>query len=139
MHGLLFTSDFLREGIRHTRGWMDAETGFLAFRDALARLRPDLENAESLNEAQTEDEVIVPVLRTLGWTDLIRQATTSQADALYFNLYGMDRAEAAYVLDTFPIVRAQEERAFGRYRTRDLVLGYMNALDAGDTESVLAL
>lgn len=47
--------------------------------------------------------------------------------------------EAAYVMDTFPIVRQQDQRAFGRFRTRDLVLGYMNALAAGDTTTVLAL
>ena len=46
---------------------------------------------------------------------------------------------AAYVLDTFPIVREQDEAEFGRYRTRELVLGYMNALAAGDTNTLLAL
>src|SRR3546814_11991403 len=42
MHGLLFTSDFLREGIRHTRGWLDAATEFLAFREAIGRLVDEL-------------------------------------------------------------------------------------------------
>ena len=37
----------------------------------------------------------------------------------------------AYVLSTFPIVRAQEEAAFGRYLTRDLILAHMSALAAG--------
>ena len=44
-----------------------------------------------------------------------------------------------YVLGTFPIVRRQDEAAFGSYRTRDLVLAYMNALDAGDTETVVSV
>ena len=34
-------------------------------------------------------------------------------------------------MSTFPIVRREDEAAFGRYRTRDLVLAYMNALAAG--------
>ncbi|MDE2155309.1 MAG: hypothetical protein KGJ32_05340 [Xanthomonadaceae bacterium] len=58
---------------------------------------------------------------------------------MHGQLFTSDRDEAGYVLDTFPIVREQDEAACGRYRTRDLVLGYMNALAAGDTTTVLAL
>ena len=56
--------------------------------------------------------------------------------ALYFHLYGLDRDDAAYVLGTFPIVQRDDEKQFGRYRTRDVVLAYMNALAAADTEMV---
>ena len=42
-------------------------------------------------------------------------------------------------MDTFPIVRRQDESAFGSYRTRDMVLAYMNALSAGDVETVVAV
>ena len=42
-------------------------------------------------------------------------------------------------MDTFPIVRQQDEAAFNRYRSKNLVLGYMNALAAGDATTVLAL
>jgi hypothetical protein len=51
MHGLLFTSDFLSEGIRHTPGWNDAEHDFIAFRDALGRVFASLGAFASLNEA----------------------------------------------------------------------------------------
>jgi hypothetical protein len=37
------------------------------------------------------------------------------------------------------IVRNTDLRDFGRYRTKELVLGYMNALAAGDIDSVLAV
>jgi hypothetical protein len=73
-----------------------------------------------------------------AWDPEDRRHRIARLDALYFRLYGLDRDEAAYVLDTFPIVREQDERAYGRYRTRALVLGYMAALDAGDTDSVIA-
>ena len=33
----------------------------------------------------------------------------------------------------------QDEAAFGSYRTRDMVLAYMNALSAGDVETVVAV
>src|SRR3546814_17901127 len=79
MHGLLFTSDFLRDGIRHTRGWMDAETEFLAFREAIGRLVAELGDDVRFNEPQPEDEVVVPVLAELGSTDFTRLATPSQS------------------------------------------------------------
>lgn len=63
----------------------------------------------------------------------------ARLDALYFMLYGLTREEAAYVLDTFPIVREQDEARVNRYRTKELVLGYMAALAAGDAQTALAL
>ena len=47
--------------------------------------------------------------------------------------------DAAYVLDTFPIVRRQDEAAYGTFRTHDLIIAYMNALAVGDTDTVVAL
>jgi hypothetical protein len=73
------------------------------------------------------------------WDAEDRRHRMARLDALYFMLYGLDRDEVSYVLDTFPVVREQDEAAFGGYRTRNLVLGYMNALAAGDTTTVLAL
>ena len=77
MHGQLFTSDFLREGIRETPGWDDAENGFLVFRTAVQRLLSGIHADTALNEAQTEDEVILPVLAALGWTQQLRQQTAN--------------------------------------------------------------
>lgn len=42
------------------------------------------------------------------------------------------------MLDTFPIVREQDQARFNRYRTKELVLGYMNAIAAGDTQTIIA-
>ena len=55
-----------------------------------------------------------------------------------FHLYGLFRNDAEYVLSTFSIVCRQDEAAFGKYRTRDLILAYMNPLDAGDTETLVS-
>ena len=73
------------------------------------------------------------------WNAEQRRHLRARLDALYFHLYGLSRDAAAYVLDTFPIVRRQDEAAYRSYRTRDLILAYMNALAAGDTETVVAL
>ena len=72
------------------------------------------------------------------WNEEERLDLRARLDALYFHLYGLGCEDAAYVLDTFPIVRREDEAQFGRYRTRDLILAYMNALAAGDTETVVA-
>ena len=73
------------------------------------------------------------------WNQEERRHLRARLDALYFQLYGLSREDASYVLDTFPIVRKQDEAAFGRYRTRALILAYMNALAAGDTETMVAV
>ena len=42
-------------------------------------------------------------------------------------------------MDSFPITHSNDEREHnGLYLTKDLILGYMNALAAGDTQSVVA-
>ena len=69
------------------------------------------------------------------WDDEERRHLRARLDALYFHLYGLSRDDASYVLSTFPIVRHEDEKAFGHYRTRALVLAYMNALAAGDLET----
>ena len=85
---------------------------------------------------------MAPLARDLGhdgppfpWDDDERRHLRARLDALYFHLYGLSRDAAGYVLDTFPIVRREDEKAFGYYRTRALVLAYMSALAAGDPET----
>ena len=73
------------------------------------------------------------------WDEEERRHLRAHVDALYFHLYGLDRDDAEYVLSTFSIVRREDEAAFRSYRTRDLVLAYMNALAAGDTETDVAV
>ena len=87
-----------------------------------------------------------PFARDLGydgepfaWDEEERRHLRARLDALYFHLYGLGRDDAGYVMDTFPIVRRQDESAFGSYRTRDMVLAYMNALSAGDAETQVAV
>ena len=73
------------------------------------------------------------------WDEEARRHLRARLDALYFHLYGLTKEDAEYVLDTFPIVRREDKAVFGRYRTRDLILTYMNALSAGDTETKVAV
>ena len=89
---------------------------------------------------------LAPFARDLGydgppfrWDEEQRRHLRARLDALYFHLYGLSRDDACYILSTFPIIRREDEAQFGRYRTRDLILAYMHALDADDTETVVAL
>ncbi len=69
------------------------------------------------------------------WDEEDRRHRMARLDALFFHLYGLDKNDADYILNTFPIVRADDEKEFGRFLTRDLILAYMNAVAAGDFET----
>lgn len=73
------------------------------------------------------------------WDEEDRRHRRARLDAIYFRLYGLGEDDAAYILDTFPIVREQDEAAFGKYRTKEMILAYMRAFDAGDAESRVAV
>ena len=88
---------------------------------------------------------MAPFARDLGyhgppfiWNEEERRHLRARLDALYFHLYGLPRDDAAYILDTFPIVRRHDNAAFGHYRTKAMVLAYYNALAAGDTSTDVA-
>ena len=79
------------------------------------------------------------VLPPFVWDEADRRQRRARLDALYFHLHGLDRDEADYVLSTFPIVAKNDQRDFGRYLTRDLILAQMAALAAGDPNAVIAI
>ena len=89
---------------------------------------------------------MAPFARDLGyhgppfiWNEEERRHLRARLDALYFHLYGFSRDDADYILDTFPIVRRHDKAAFGHYRTKAMILAYHNALNAGDTDTDVAL
>jgi hypothetical protein len=80
------------------------------------------------------------VLPPFKWDEEERVHLRARLDALYFLLYGVtDRDDVRYILSTFPGVREDDEKKHGRYRTQELILAYMSALEAGDTETKVAL
>ena len=46
-----------------------------------------------------------------SWDAEERRHLRARLDALYFHLYGLSRNDASYVLDTFPILRRDDEKA----------------------------
>jgi SOS-response transcriptional repressor LexA len=62
------------------------------------------------------------------WDEGRRANLRHELDAMFFHIFGISRADAAYVMETFPIVKRREERAVGEYRTKRLVLERYDAL-----------
>ena len=62
------------------------------------------------------------------WDEARRFQLRCELDAAFLHLYGLSRADAAYILDTFPIVRRKDEAAHGTYRTKDTILGFYDQL-----------
>jgi hypothetical protein len=69
------------------------------------------------------------------WDEVRRFQVRCELDAAFFHLYGLNRADAAYILDTFPIVRRKDEAAHGTYRTRDTILALYDELAICTAES----
>ena len=65
------------------------------------------------------------------WDPEDRAHRMARLDAIFMRLYGLSEDDASYVLSTFPIVKKQDEAAYGRYRSRDLILAYLTALTVG--------
>ncbi len=51
-----------------------------------------------------------------------RATLRAQLDAGMFYLYGIGRDDAAYIMETFPIVKRRDLAAHGEYRTKRLIL-----------------
>ena len=59
-----------------------------------------------------------------------RAQVRAELDAYFFHLYGLSREDADYILETFPIVRKNDEKAHGEYRTKRLILEAYDAMAA---------
>ncbi len=62
------------------------------------------------------------------WDPERRFLLRCELDAAFFHLYGLSRDDTDYVMDTFPIVRKNDEKAHGEYRTKRLILEIYDAM-----------
>lgn len=68
------------------------------------------------------------------WDPERRFLLRCELDAAFFHLYGLNRDDTDYVMDTFPIVRKNDERAHDEYRTKRVILEIYDAMaDAART------
>lgn len=64
------------------------------------------------------------------WEPTGRVLTRRTRTAAFFHLYGIERDDVDYLMDTFPIVRRKDEAAHGEYRAKRLILERYDALAA---------
>ena len=86
--------------------------------------------ARDLGYVDAQGQVKPPI----RWDDEDRRRRMAALDGLFMHLYGVGEDDAAYMLDTFPIVREQDERAFGHFRTKADVLAALERVRAGRLE-----
>ena len=56
------------------------------------------------------------------WDPERRALLRAELDAAFFHLYGLERDDVDYVMDTFSVVRDRDVKAHGEYRTKRLIL-----------------
>ncbi len=135
MIGQLFTHNFLTVGIREAPAWSAVtEPELDEFLAAIKKIYSPFKAGSTLNEAATEDEIIVKVLACLGWTELLAQQVASKT-----------RREDVPDLLLFPDAKAKtaalkEKKEDRRYRHGSAILEskrWMRPLDRGDATDSL--
>lgn len=69
--------------------------------------------------------------------DLARRTTLfAELHAAAFHLYGIAREDVDYIMETFPIVRRNDDARFGEYRTKRLVLEIYDRMQQAKDEGI---
>jgi hypothetical protein len=64
------------------------------------------------------------------WDEGRRELLRVELDAALFHLYGVSRVDVEYVMDTFPVVKREDEAAHsGAFRTKDLILDIYDRME----------
>jgi hypothetical protein len=124
-----------------------------AWRDADDMLKAEIKKQWEANQAATGGHIWNPPewaaivkdgisLPPFKWDETRRAALRAELDAYYAKLYGLTRDELRYILDpkdvygpdfpgeTFRVLKEKEEKQYGEYRTRRLVLEAWDRLEA---------
>ena len=56
------------------------------------------------------------------WDEARRLLLRCELDAAYFHLYGIARDDVDYIMETFSILKRDEEQRYGEYRTKRVIL-----------------
>lgn len=95
--------------------------------------------ARDLGYVDTTGEVLPP----FAWDEERRFTLRSKLDALYLILYGVwdaenpakSREDINYIYSTFQVLERDEQKVFGRFRSPELALLWINALMAGQPDA----
>jgi len=64
------------------------------------------------------------------WDEGRRFLLRAELDAAFFHLYGIERADVDYIMETFPIVKRKDVERHGDYRTKRVILEIYDELAA---------
>lgn len=64
------------------------------------------------------------------WDEDRRFQVSCELDALFFHLYGIERDDVDYIMETFPIVKRKDEVKYGDYRTKLTILKIYDEMTA---------
>jgi hypothetical protein len=70
------------------------------------------------------------------WDEDRRAQIRAELDAFFFRLYGIERDDVAYIMETFPIVKSNDLAKYGSYRTKEMILAFYDCMAAADAASV---
>ena len=97
----------------------------------------------SVKELSVTSWRMVPFARDLGddgppfrWIPERREQIRAEVDAMMFHVYGLDRDEVDYVMDTFTVLRKYDVRDHGEFRTKRLILEFYDLLAEAIASSV---
>lgn len=63
-----------------------------------------------------------------AWDPARRALIRAELDAAFFHLYGVERDDVDYIMETFPIAKRKDLAAYGEYRTKRLILEVYDAM-----------
>ena len=145
MSGQLFTQYFLTDGIRSTPEWESSDAAFSEFSATVASLYSGFSHRAQPNEAETEQDLIRPLLEALGWGDYLpQQSATGGEDIPDHLLFENSEAKERAVGRASPNERyadallVQESKRFNlsldnrdRHRSNphDQILRYLDTAD----------
>ena len=69
-----------------------------------------------------------PGSRPARWDEERRRLIRAELDAAFFHLYGLERDEVEHAMDSFGVLRANEQSELGEFCTRRLILGCYDAM-----------
>ena len=63
-----------------------------------------------------------------AWDSSRRARLRAELDAAFFHLYGIERDDVDYIMETFPITKRKDIAAQGEYRTKRLILEFYDSM-----------
>ncbi|MGV0741020.1 hypothetical protein [Mycolicibacterium sp. XJ870] len=74
--------------------------------------------------------------RTDSWVGIDRDTIRAELDAAFFHLYGIERDDVDYIMDTFPIIKRKDMAVHGEYRTKRMILEIYDAIAQAELTGV---